>query len=189
MGGWGSGEYFRRANPKQEVENVPCLCSETWRRHEMLKPGMKKSGVWTWDHFHEVTPVRQAIAYNVVTGEQDGVARLEYLYGEDQERVEYGIRLLTRPCRWGGHRWYFHCPLVRHDERGGPKRSTKLYRIGRYFGCRSCHRLVYRSQNDSGKAKRLGRILGIDMNFLNRRDNDCSHGRWQGCWVGSPQLS
>jgi hypothetical protein len=59
--------------------------------------------------------------------------------------------------RFGGLRWWFVCPLAVNGRDCG-RRVGKLYLPdgARYFGCRRCHDLVYRS---SQQARKPGALL------------------------------
>jgi hypothetical protein len=77
---------------------------------------------------------------------------LHYTFTETGKDEDYRVGLeATRP-RFGGLRWWFLCPLV---VRGVPcgRRVGKLYLPpgGRYFGCRHCHDLTYRSAQEHDK--------------------------------------
>jgi hypothetical protein len=41
--------------------------------------------------------------------------------------VDYKVKLVTTKPNYGGHRWWFICPIVRRDG-GPPRRVAKLYR-------------------------------------------------------------
>jgi hypothetical protein len=70
----------------------------------------------------------------------------------DCEVVQETIRLESTPMRFGGVRWWAWCPLA-VDGRNCCRRVGKLYLPpgGRYFGCRSCYRLTYRSAQEHDK--------------------------------------
>jgi hypothetical protein len=78
----------------------------------------------------------------------------------------------TRPPH-AGMRWWFVCPLSIH---GGPcgRRVGKLYlpAHARYFGCRHCHDLTYRSCQTSSKPpaflRRLAVEAGLDPRYMMR---------------------
>jgi hypothetical protein len=58
-------------------------------------------------------------------------------------------------------RWWFVCPLSRNGI-ACHRRVRKLYLSGRYFGCRHCHRLTYRSSQESdSRVYKLARA-GLD---------------------------
>lgn len=62
--------------------------------------------------------------------------------------------LVSTPCRYGGTRWWFLCPLS-IDGKSCNRRVTTLYFVdGSGFGCRHCHDLAYRSSRESHKADR-----------------------------------
>ncbi len=63
------------------------------------------------------------------------------------ESVCYAVRLAWTPCHFGGHRPWFLCP-------GCSRRVGKLYAGGKYFLCRHCYDLAYRSQRER-KGERL----------------------------------
>lgn len=59
------------------------------------------------------------------------------------EYIKYDIRLDTTPYNYGGKRYWFLCPVC-------GKRVGKLYLLpeGRYFACRACNNLTYRSSKE-----------------------------------------
>jgi hypothetical protein len=78
--------------------------------------------------------------------------------------VDYKVRLVTTRPTYGGLRWWFLCPLQRHD--GGPApRAGKLYLPpgGRYFGSRVAYGLTYTSCQESRKFEGLYRRLAANM--------------------------
>ena len=73
------------------------------------------------------------------------------------EEVSEPIPLETTPVHFGGVRWWGRCPLVINGRPCG-RRVLKLYLPpgARYFGCRACHRLTYRSvQKHDARVDRL----------------------------------
>jgi len=98
----------------------------------------------------------QSIGIEVITtGDPDyaGSVQLKYKLTHsstgDSEILDYIVGLEATSCRFGGIRYWFVCPLMRGadacDERVG-----KLYLPpnGKYFGCRKCYNLTYRSQKE-----------------------------------------
>jgi hypothetical protein len=65
---------------------------------------------------------------------------------KEKEDFDYKISLFSEPCNFGGKRFWFICPLIVN---GIPCDRTvgKLYlpSNGKYFGCRHCYNLTYRS--------------------------------------------
>jgi len=81
--------------------------------------------------------------------------RLSYANPEakgEQKELKYDVRLTTTRPRFGGLRWWFLCPLL-SDGRPCGRRVGKLYLPprGRYFGCRQCHNLTYKSCQEHDK--------------------------------------
>ena len=183
MGGFGSGRHLRKAVVKAELERLPCLCTSTWKRACLLQANQCKKGIWEWRHDVALVQHRHTIAYEIETGETEGVLRLSYRYKD--EPVEYNIPLLTRPEPFGGCRWYFGCPIVGHEQRSPYKRATRLYRHGPYFGCAFCLKLVYKSQNENEGLKRLSRRFGVDLQALEGSMAE-KPGWFKRCWVGKP---
>jgi hypothetical protein len=72
--------------------------------------------------------------------------------GQAGEDVELPIRLESTPLHFGGRRWWGICPLVVNGQACN-RRVAKLYVPpgGRYFGCRHCYRLTYRSAQEHDK--------------------------------------
>lgn len=64
---------------------------------------------------------------------------------EEVEQINYYVKLTRTPCNYGGYRWWFICPNINCG-----KRVEVLYRspISKYYACRHCHNLTYRSRQD-----------------------------------------
>jgi len=107
-----------------------------------------------------------SVGYTVAVG-PDGPDVTLYYHRGDEEDIRLPIRLqATRPAL-GGRRWWFTCPLIAD---GVPccRRVGKLYLPpgGRYFGCRHCHRLAYRSLQEAHQTERAFAVLGFDRGTL-----------------------
>lgn len=66
-----------------------------------------------------------------------------------KENCDYKVPLVSTKCYFGGRRYWFLCPLVINGVSCN-RRVGVLYKCGRYFGCRHCHRLTYKSRNFRG---------------------------------------
>jgi len=66
--------------------------------------------------------------------------------------LDYTIQLATTPCNYGGVRYWFICPLVVNGQACN-RRVSKLYLPpgAKYFGCRACYNLTYRSCKEHDK--------------------------------------
>ena len=73
----------------------------------------------------------------------------------DNERVSMLVRTETTNVHFGGERLWFTCPLIVNGVRCN-RRVGKLYLppCTKYFGCRLCHDLSYRSSQAAHQADR-----------------------------------
>jgi hypothetical protein len=73
--------------------------------------------------------------------------------GAEKIPVDERIRISQTPCNFGGIRYWYHCPLIRRSDICD-RRVGLLYLppSQKYFGCRHCHNLTYRSQKEHNKA-------------------------------------
>jgi hypothetical protein len=165
MGGPGSGvSYYHWWRPAKKTTVEKCLAIDAgrWGREGILRQGVNNWGSWRWTYPSGAT---FSVNYEaLLVDEHRPRVRLSYSWrwGDGPSQSEdYHVGLeATRP-RFGGLRWWFHCPLVVNGRHCG-RRVGKLHLPphGRYFGCRRCHRLTYTSCQESRKDDRLLRILG-----------------------------
>ncbi len=138
MGGLGSGA---RHSKKDTVEGCRWLDTADLKKWKMLVPGTaNRLGSFRWG--------AASVSYTLTVGADAGALRLIYRMPADSADTDYTVRLVTTPCHLGGARWWFLCPLTKDGIRCG-RRVRKLYQRGRYFGCRTCHELTYRSRQES----------------------------------------
>jgi hypothetical protein len=145
MGGLGSGIWYRYST-RFLVEESLVLAVDNFRRDQRWP----SSGTitWTFESGHQCY-AQFTVALS------PGAPTITLLYRwEDQEDVRIPIRLQT--TRFGRQRWWFTCPLV-IDGKPCNGRSGKLYLPpgGKYFGCRKCHQLTYRSCQEAHQKERL----------------------------------
>ena len=102
--------------------------------------------------------------------------------GDEWQDQHCPVRLERTPCHYGGHRVWFHCPVI-----GCGRRVAVLY--GRHiFACRQCHRLVYRCQRESDDdqlARRIDKIrkrLEWEPGFLNGSGGKPKGMHWRTFW-------
>jgi hypothetical protein len=91
----------------------------------------------------------------VTITEEGGYVRLLYKntdFNGMQERVDYKVDLTTTRCYYGGSRYWFICPLIRANRYCG-RRVGKIYAAGKYFGCRYCHDLTYKSRQRNKRSR------------------------------------
>jgi hypothetical protein len=106
------------------------------------------SSSWTWGFATKPTSV---VYYRRIDTEHGpevvALVHTEGPEGGAGELIAYGVRLEWTPCHFGGLRPWWRCPLVTNGV-ACRRRCRILYRPygSRYFGCRHCHRLSYRSR-------------------------------------------
>jgi hypothetical protein len=154
MGGSGSGNWWRWQGKKSTVEESLVVGMKEIRKR--LSHGTTGTFTWTWASGNKCS-----IGYFVTWNFDAPTVTLHYRWN-DTEDVRIPVRLSKTPTQFDGQRWWFICPLI---VRGLPcnRRVGKLYLPpgARYFGCRKCHDLTYRSCQEAHKAERLFGRLGF----------------------------
>jgi hypothetical protein len=138
---------LRRSKRKGLVEQCLSLSARGWAR-------LPQSGTWSLEN--------PSITVGYSFDSDFALLRLHYWLedpaGGQPEYVACSVHMEAQPTRFGGGRWWFHCPLMAN---GAPctARVGKLYLPPgrRYFGCRHCHRLTYISCRRSRKRRRMRR--------------------------------
>jgi hypothetical protein len=148
MGGPGSRNHYHwwRPNKKSIVEDCRSLDANRWMREGILKAGIWQSGSSCWYRDAERKQIASTISYELDTAGLAPWVRLAYTFTKSGEDFDCKIRLtVTRP-HFGGQRWWFICPLGVNGRPCG-RRVGKLYLPpgARYYGCRRCYGLTYRS--------------------------------------------
>ena len=156
MGGYGSGRWH--LNVRTTVEETLKLPIRAI--NDTLKQDRMALGTLTWKTSGSV------IGYRFEPGEGAGIVWLDYtmkVRGE-AENISYFVKLEKTPCNFGGFRYWFVCPLIKN---GVPcaRRCGKLYKpgYGKYFGCRICYDLTYRSSQESHKFDALYKTIASQM--------------------------
>lgn len=166
MGGPGSGSWYRRGTAKRRVEQCDDLDTAFLRQEGWLRPGTVSTGPVIWTH----TPGGTASPITLTTDLSDRdnpLARLSYTLSG--EALNYPVELVTTCPQFGGVRWWFLCPFRSGNEPCG-RRVRKLYLSGRYFACRHCHDLTYKSrQEHDARVSRLMKNPALLQAVLDRR--------------------
>jgi hypothetical protein len=156
MGGPGSGNHhpWWRSRKKTVVEDCLQLDATRWMRDGLFKAGAVVCGNWCWTYR---SGGGFSVNYEVnMLDPSSPFVQLTYSWiwtsTQKQESADYLIQLVTSRPRFGGLRWWFICPLVVNGRQCG-RRVGKLYLPppSRYFGCRHCHNLTYRSVQEHDK--------------------------------------
>ncbi len=153
MGGRRSGSWYRW-NKKNTVNDGHYLDINKLVRDGLLVRGYGAGSMrWTNTRTGEETA---SIGYILEPlGEAGLTMRLRYTKtgrNNDKESLDYPVMLQTTRPNYGGRRWWFTCPLVVNG-RACHRRVGKLYLPpgGKYFGCRHCYNLTYKSCQESDK--------------------------------------
>jgi hypothetical protein len=165
MGGFGSGR-FHRWNTKSTVEQSLSVSVKDFRGQ--LEPFSAGTFTWTW-----ASGAKSSIGYFVTRGDRGPTLTLHYRW-RDSEDVRLPVRLQTTPTQFGGDRSWFTCPLILGDVVCG-RRVGKLYLPpgARYFGCRTCHRLTYRSCQEAHSEERSLDTLWRLEAWFGRMKQEC----------------
>jgi hypothetical protein len=109
----------------------------------------------------------------ITVSRQCSVVRLRYSLLGNQGPLDYFVETISTKCNFGGCRWWFVCPLVKDGI--ACKRLVRMLYLplgARYFGCRACNNLTYRScQEHDSRVDALLRLSPAEaMRFLARVD-------------------
>lgn len=152
MGGIGSGNWYRYARKKSTVEESLTVAMEDLREHLFSD----SAGVVTWT---SGSGNKSSINYLVTWQGGTPIVTLQYRWGDTEE-----VRIPV-PLQFGRGQWWFTCPLIVNGE-ACARRVGKLHlpRGAKYFGCRTCHKLTYRSSQMAHHAERLSARNVLLMN-------------------------
>ncbi len=134
MGGLGSGGGYRW-NKKDTVEEHKRFDVRYLHKHGLLTPGYHSIG---WSCGGESSG---SIRFQV----EDYGITLIYRYrrgGQEWEDVRQRVTVEWTPCNFGGWRPWFICGNC-------GRRVAVIYAGGKYFACRHCYDLTYRSCQES----------------------------------------
>jgi len=95
-------------------------------------------------------------------------------FTKEKKEYDYQIPITTTSCNYGGVRYWFCCPLTVNDKFCG-KRVGVIYLppLGKYFGCRTCYNLTYKSCKEHDK--RVDAIIKNPFLFNKyMNSNNCS---------------
>ena len=154
MGGLGSGRWQCHLKKATVEESLVLSVSQLVQRGA-LKANHQYSDTWSWTRKADGRYIA-SVDYFVNTKEMR-LPSLRLKYTRRQCAYDYYIELSFTAMRFGGVRWWFHCPLSRKGKECF-KRVAKLYRPpeSNYFGCRQCQNLTYESSQTSDK--RISRL-------------------------------
>ena len=117
-----------------------------------MQEGIQRRGYWRWRN-HITRNIVASIGYEVNTTDSASPwVRVYYSIPGTREKISCKVRLRTTQPYFGGVRWWFSCHLAKDGKYCG-RRVGKLYLPSgsRYFGCRLCYDLSYRSSQEHDK--------------------------------------
>lgn len=89
----------------------------------------------------------------MVESNKRGLSGVRFIYtvtnrrNDKSEILNYVIPVVSTRCNYGGHRWWFTCPLVVNG--CACRRRCRILYLppdSKFFGCRECHQLSYGSR-------------------------------------------
>jgi hypothetical protein len=130
------------------------LCSIDIRklnREGRLYP--RQCSVYSW------TRLGEPIGEVRMVAERDIIFLLAKLFngkGSEPKSIVQGVRFAWSPCRWGGQRPWFLCPVT-----SCRRRCAKIYLAEDFFACRRCLGLAYASQQEPVRQRGLHKARKI----------------------------
>ena len=115
------------------------------------------SGTITWTNGYSEN--KSSIGFSVMrndwgTASERAYVRLNYTHtdhwSKEKSDMNYEIQLESTPCRYGGKRYWFTCPLSKNGRYCG-RRVGVIYCLGKWFGCRHCGNIAYAKQMEGGR--------------------------------------
>jgi len=148
MGGHSSGRY--RTRNRGSIEQALRLDMANLRRTGFVRPGAIVSGSQHWTRRGEPAG---SISLKVDLSSLDDAHAILTFNAKDVPTVQR-VQLAVVPCRFGGHRFYWVCPVT-------GRRCTVLAGAAGRFASRQAQRLTYASQTaDALDRLRLARDKG-----------------------------
>ncbi len=150
------------------VEECRSISTVSLNRNNLFKRGIHDTTI-SWNGWR----VKDAsIGLQVLMLENDEHVRFQYTQTDNdtgkKSEFDYKVKLEPTHRFYGGHRWWFICPLVSSGKACNRRVEVLYLGGGRYFGCRHCYNLTYESQKESGKYDRFFEKLGFDPKVARR---------------------
>ncbi len=158
----------RSYSNRGRVEDCLSVSVKFLHRHHYFDGGIR-SGRISWSRRNEEYA---SIGVLVSIGEYGNYAQFNYSTSDkntgEKDDINYSAQLVSTSCNWGKYRWWFICPVIFNGQLCGRRVGILYLGDGKYFGCRHCHNLTYRSCQESHKNDGMAKRLGIDPKDLKR---------------------
>lgn len=142
--------YFGHLN-KMEADNLNSISIYWLRKNKYLVSGFRTDSIKFYFGKDKTGSINMSVYLDKDHGEY---LQLDYLNTDIQTskktQINYKILITRTKCYFGGNRYWFTCPGVVNGKYCG-RRVAKIYSGNRYFWCRHCHNLTYKSRNYSHK--------------------------------------
>lgn len=166
----------------ETCESTRSLSTRWLKKNGYLIPNQWSSGSIHWSRSGRDSG---SVKFQIDTA--PGAEYLRFVYthtdpwSNENSDMDYTVQIEASPCRFGGVRYWFRCPLVRNGFACG-KRIGTLYIVGKYFGCRKCHRLIYANQARSKPGGTIGATMAyFDLTCaLEEREGKIRTKYWKG---------
>ena len=120
-----------RPGHRLKAEQTPKVDIRVWHKRGLLWDG--SNSTWSWSRGEQSAG---SIRFTV---NADNIRLIYAVQGQDASQ---NVRTTTTPCRYGGARTWFECPVC------GGRAAVLFMRAGR-FACRQCQKVSYTSQSGS----------------------------------------
>lgn len=176
MGGMGSGSWTRYQSSKGIAESRCAIKIQQLKKQNCLREGY--SSIYSWSRNGEPSG---SVGYSV---KANGIQLNYRNRGSGQtewENVELFIRFDYTDCNYGNQRTWLLCPHCH-------KRVAIVYSAGKYFVCRKCAQLNYRSQHENyfdrqlTKGQNIRQRLGGSRSICSPFPNKPKGMHWQTYW-------
>ncbi len=144
---------------RQTVEECKSISTIYLNQNNLFNRGIHNT-TFSWTIWKTKTG---SIGLQVSTIEGDEHVRLQYTltdrFSGQEKYLDYRVKLVSTPCYYGGHRWWFTCPLVANGNMCGRRVGVLYLSDGECFGCRHCYNLTYKCQKESHKFDELDKHI------------------------------
>lgn len=157
MGGYGSGRWGSHRKKTQVEHCRRFSVGDLIKAIRQVEGGGSRSG-------GTIAWLRSTANINFMVRKEHGLlVELSYTLtpaDREPEDIRYIVRLTSTPLPWGGLRYWFTCPNTTCGQR---VRMLYLPPGGKYFACRHCYNLTYKSVQEEHTNESLWRDMAVMM--------------------------